>query len=166
VLQGGFYAVEWEPRKWFDLVQKLKREGKLSNQPERLGLISLLRKIARKEPLPKEILLLHLDRAIYDAFWLNGGEAKPDEARKSVRRIVEAFGRTLAENRQWLQRQYPIILAPLSLLEHRADGWWAGIRFASGGTQFLFQIGWLTPNPALLEPIEIASGVWGCFSPF
>lgn len=63
--------------------------AKLKVQPERMGLMSLLRKVQKREPLPKAILALNLDGAIYDAFWLNGDEAKPDEALMLVRKIVE-----------------------------------------------------------------------------
>jgi|GEM_PF-1996115 len=166
MLQHGFYAVEWESHRWLDLVQKLMREGKLNVQPERMGLISLLRKVQKREPLPKAILVLNLDRAMYDAFWLNGGEAKPDEALKAVRRIVSSFGQTLAQNRDWLNRQFSIVLLLVSSLEHRADGWWVGFRFAAGNVQPLFQMGWLVSNPAMLEPMEIVQGVRGCFAPF
>lgn len=165
VLQHGFYAVEWESHRWLDLVQRLMREEKLKVQPERMGLISLLRKVQRKEPLPKAILVLNLDRAMYNAFWLNGGEAKPDEALKVVRRIVNYFGQILHQNRDWLQRESPIVLIPVGSLEHRAD-WWVGFRFATGNVQPLFRVEWLVPNPTLLEPIEIVHGARGCFAPF
>lgn len=166
MLQHGFYGVEWESHRWSDLVQRLMREEKLNVQPERMGLISLLRKVQRRESLPKAILVLNLDRAMYDAFWLNGGEAKPEEALKAVRRIVNFFGQILHQNRDWLHRQSPVVLLPVGSLEHRADGWWVGFRFAAGNVQPLFQMGWLVPNPALLEPMEIMHGVRGCFAPF
>lgn len=167
MLQQGFYAMEWEGRKWFDLVQKLVRDGQLTEQPERMGLISLLRKVQRKEELPKVILVLNLDRAMYDAFWLNGGEANSEEALNVVKGIVRAFGRVLAQEREWLKRQSSTILLPVSSLEQKADGWWVGYRFtASGEIRPLFMVEWLVTKPALLELKEILQGMRGCYSPF
>lgn len=166
VLTHGFYAVEWEAHRWVDFVQKLMREGKLTHQPERMDFISLLRKVQKREQLPKTILVLNFDRAMYDAFWLNGGEAEPKEALKVVQEIVRSFGQTLAQNREWLQRQSPIILLLVRSLERRADGWWVGYRFTSGNIQFLFRMEWFVPNPALLEPKEVSEGISGCFAPF
>lgn len=166
-LPHGFYAVEWlKACEWANFVQRLMREGKLIHQPEQMGFISLLRKVQRREQLPKTILVLNLDKGLYNAFWLNGGEAKPEEALKVVQRIVRFFGQTLAQNREWLQRQSPVILLLVRSLEQRADGWWVGYRFASGRVQPLFRMEWFVSNPALLEPKEVLEGVRGCFAPF
>lgn len=166
MLQQGFYSLEWESHRWVDLVQRLVRDGQLVEQPEGMGLISLLRKVQRRERLPKVILVLNLDRAMYDAFWLNGGEATPEEALNIVRRIVRSFGQMMAREREWFQRQSPIILLPVSSLQRKADGWWVGFKFTSGEVRMLFRVEWLIPNPALLEPKEILQGIMGCYSPF
>ena len=166
ILPHGFYAVEWEAHRWADLVRKLRQEGKLAHSPERMGLISLLRKVKRREQLPKEILVLNFDHAMYDAFWLNGGEARPEEAQEAVQKIVRSFGKILAQNREWLQRQSPVILILVKALERRVDGWWIGYRFASGNIRLLFRMEQFVPNPALLEPKEVLQGVRGCFAPF
>jgi hypothetical protein len=88
MLDAGFYAIEWEGQRWKDLVQKLVEEGKLRKAPERMGMITLVRKLRQREKLPDSILVLNFDRAMYEVFWLNGGEGNEKAAQDVVKKVV------------------------------------------------------------------------------
>ncbi len=165
-MHAGFYAVEWMAHQWQEFVWQLQQEGQLREQPERMGLFTLVRRVRRREPLPKTILVLHFDRAMYNAFWLNGGEGSPQQALSVVESIVREIRRTLSLHRDWLQRQAPTILLPFGSLENTAEGWWAGYKHGSTGTtQRLFRLEWLIPVPSLLEPKEIVKEAISCYAP-
>ncbi len=165
MLDAGFYAVEWEGQRWKDLVQKLMEEGKLSGEPERMGMITLLRKLKRREKLPNAILVLNFDRAMYEVFWFNGGEGNEKAAQEVVGKIVREFRSIFAHERGFLISQSPIILMVFGSLESTADGWWAGYRHPrTRQVQRLFMLSQLLPS--LLEPKEILSGHWGCYGRF
>jgi hypothetical protein len=94
MLDAGFYAIGWEGQRWKDLVQKLVEEGKLRKAPERMGMITLVRKLRQREKLPDSILVLNFDRAMYEVFWLNGGEGMKRRRKMLSRRLLgslEAF---------------------------------------------------------------------------
>lgn len=161
MLFPGFYAVQWQPHRWSDLVKQLN--GKLQEPPERMGFLTLVRKVKRREPLPKAILVLNFDRAMYDAFWLNGGEGNTEQALKVVETIVKGLGRDIRYGRDWLRRQSPVILLVVGSLEKTGEGWWAGYRHPRTQlVQRLFRVEWLAPTP--LEPKEITEECCGCYA--
>ncbi len=163
MLHYGFYAVQWETHRWEDLVRQLMREERLREQPERMGLLTLVRKLKRKEKLPRAILVLNFDRAMYDAFWLNGGEGNTEQALQVVETIVKGLGRDIRFGRDWLQRHSPVILLVVGSLEHTAEGWWAGYQHPrTKGIQRLFRVEWLVPTP--LEPKEVTEERLGCYA--
>ena len=165
MLEFGFYAIEWEGQRWKDLVQKLVAEEKLKGAPERMGMVTLLRKLKRREKLPKSILVLNFDRAMYDVFWFNGGEACEKEAQAVVRKVVQEFRSIFAHERGWLLSQSPIILMAFGSLELTADGWWVGYRHPrTRQVQRLFMMSQLVPSN--LEPKEILTGHLGCYGRF
>ena len=165
VLDAGFYAIEWERQKWKDLVQKLMEEGKLRKAPERMGMITLVRKLRQREKLPESILVLNFDRAMYEVFWLNGGEGNEKAAQDVVKKVVREFRSIFAHEREFLISQYPVILTVFGSLESTAEGWWAGYRHPrTKQVQRLFMVSQLLPS--LLEPREILSGHLGCYGRF
>ena len=165
MLEFGFYAVEWEGQRWKDLVQKLMEEEKLRKAPERMGMITLVRKLRRREKLPESILVLNFDRAMYDVFWFNGGEGNEKAAQKAVEKVVREFRRVFAHERGSLLSQPTIILIVFGSLESTADGWWAGYRHPrTKQVQRLFMVSQLVPST--LEPKEILSGHLGCYGRF
>jgi len=165
MLDAGFYAVEWEGQRWKDLVQELMEEGKLRKPPEQMGMITLLRKLRRREKLPESILVLNFDRAMYEVFWFNGGEAREKEAQRVVRKVVQEFRSVFAHERGWLLSQSPVILMVFGSLESAADGWWVGYRHPrTRQIQRLFMMSQLVPSN--LEPKEILSGHLGCYGRF
>lgn len=92
MLEFGFYAIEWEGQRWKDLVQKLVAEEKLKGAPERMGMVTLLRKLKRREKFPKSILVLNFDRAMYDVFWFNGEKPAKRKRKRLSGRLFKSSG--------------------------------------------------------------------------
>jgi len=116
MLSSGFYALE----------QSQLQRRIVARPKQTMSLLSFLRALKRGEPLPKEVLVMGLDRMLYQVYRLHG---EGETGKQAVRQSVTTLSRALcnAQTRPRLLRDAPVVVFVLEYVEY-VEHWRAGVR--------------------------------------